>query len=328
MILDWAAAKGLLVNDWTDENGDPYDSLEFALESRYDRNEDADGSESMIYYDYEQGRIVKSCKMEHYQNVQELLDSIALFNSCFPKTAYEILGFGYDEEGEFRVVMSQPIVDFDDENIVSEEEITEYMKSLGFVKDKAGWTSSDGRFKVYDVNLSNVIKTDGGLSVIDADAYFTESPSGFNRQEKIHFMKKRANSVSSDVQAMQHTGTINQLKPEYRGKLIYAQDGSGKSTLADNITVFDSDYLLGEVLDVSPQTARFFFNSMSAKQKEAFGNMYKKSVREKLGDGFTVLTADADLMNEADVVVYHQSAKQADERVNSSDRFATERYSA
>jgi len=165
-----------MVNDWLDEDGYPYDSLELALSSKYQREEESDGSESMIYYDKDSNRIVKACKMEHYQNVQELLDSIALFNATFSETAYEVLGFGYDESGEFRVVLSQPMVEIDEDNIVSEEEIAEYMTNLGFRRDKSAWLSPDGRFKVYDANLTNVIKTKSGeLAVIDADLYFTES---------------------------------------------------------------------------------------------------------------------------------------------------------
>ena len=84
------------------------------------------------------------------------------------------------------------------------------------------------------------------------------------------------------------------LKPQYRGKLIYAQVGTGKSTIADNVTVFDSDYLLGQLIGTSPETAGFFFNSMSPKQKEAFGEQYRDLINQKIADGYTVLTADRD----------------------------------
>ena len=83
---------------------------------------------------------------------------------------------------------------------------------------------------------------------------------------------------------------IEKIKPQYRGKLIYAQAGTGKSTVADNETVFDSDYLLGQILGVSAETAGFFFKTLSAKQKKAFGEQYRDLIRQKVAEGKTVLT--------------------------------------
>ena len=121
---------------------------------------------------------------------------------------------------------------------------------------------------------------------------------------------------------------IEKIKPQYRGKLIYAQAGTGKSTVADNETVFDSDYLLGQILGVSAETAGFFFKTLSAKQKKAFGEQYRDLIRQKVAEGKTVLTANALLLDEADIVVYNQSAEQTDERVNRGDRAINNRYSA
>lgn len=119
-----------------------------------------------------------------------------------------------------------------------------------------------------------------------------------------------------------------QLKHQYRGKLIYAQSGTGKSTIADNVTVFDSDYLLGQILGVSTETAGFFFGQLSAKQKQVFGKQYRDLIRETVAQGYTVLTANASMLDDADVVVYNQSAEQTDKRVNSEDRAINNRYSA
>ena len=121
---------------------------------------------------------------------------------------------------------------------------------------------------------------------------------------------------------------VNKLKPEYRGKLIFAQEGTGKTVFADNETVFDSDYLLAQILDVSPETAMFFYNTLSQKQKEVFGNKLKESIREKLQQGCTVLTARTDMLNDADIVVYNQNAELTDRRVNNQNRAINQRYSA
>ena len=121
---------------------------------------------------------------------------------------------------------------------------------------------------------------------------------------------------------------ITELKPQYRGKLIYAQSGTGKSTIADNKTVFDSDYILGNILGVSTETAGFFFKTLSAKQKKAFGEQYRETIKQMVADGYTVLTANESLLNDADVVIYNQSAQQTDERVNGNNRALTNKYHA
>ena len=121
---------------------------------------------------------------------------------------------------------------------------------------------------------------------------------------------------------------LTDIKPEYKGKLIYAQSGTGKSTIADNVTVFDSDYLLGQLLGVSPETAGFFFGRLSASQKKVFGKQYRDAIKQKIAEGYTVVTANESLLPEADVVVYNSSAKQTDERVNREDRAINNRYHA
>ena len=132
-----------------------------------------------------------------------------------------------------------------------------------------------------------------------------------------------------DKQVAKERGVrLTDIKPEYKGKLIYAQSGTGKSTIADNITVFDSDYLLGQVLGVSPETAGFFFGRLSASQKKAFGKQYRDAIKQKIAEGYTVVTANESLLPEADVVVYNSSAKQTDERVNREDRAINNRYHA
>lgn len=93
-----------------------------------------------------------------------------------------------------------------------------------------------------------------------------------------------------------HTWLVNKLKPECIGKPIFAQEGTGKTVFTDNETVFDSDYLLAQIFEVSPETASFFYNTFTPKQKEAFGNKLKEAINEKLSQGCTVLTARTDML--------------------------------
>lgn len=137
------------------------------------------------------------------------------------------------------------------------------------------------------------------------------------------YINKKATSEAKEDKSSR----INNLKPQYRGKLIYAQSGTGKSTIADNKTVFDSDYILGNILGVSPETAGFFFKTLSSKQKKAFGEQYRNAIKQMVANDYTVLTANESLLKDADVVVYNMSPEQTDERVNSDDRAITNRYS-
>lgn len=142
-------------------------------------------------------------------------------------------------------------------------------------------------------------------------------------------LKKEVNEYIDKKSASEtNSSAITELKPQYRGKLIYAQSGTGKSTIADNKTVFDSDYILGNILGVSTETAGFFFKTLSAKQKKAFGEQYRETIKQMVADGYTVLTANESLLNDADVVIYNQSAQQTDERVNGNNRALTNKYHA
>ena len=110
------------------------------------------------------------------------------------------------------------------------------------------------------------------------------------------------------------------IKEQYRGKLIFAQSGTGKTTIADNVNVFDSDYILGKVLHVPTSLAGTAFNLLGYTEKIERGKEYRDAIREKLSEGKTVVTANLNMMNEADVIVYNESVELSDERTNAKDR--------
>ena len=181
---------------------------------------------------------------------------------------------------------------------------------------------------------------DNALNSFDIDTYMRyngiKKPlrDGYNAKEW-EFNSMSDVEVKSEVtnyldkQTAKEKGSrLTNIKPEYKGKLIYAQSGTGKSTIADNVTVFDSDYILGQLLGVSPETAGFFFGRLSADQKKAFGEQYRQAIRDKVAQGYTVVTANESLLPEADVVVYNSNAEQTDERVNRTDRAINNRYHA
>lgn len=110
------------------------------------------------------------------------------------------------------------------------------------------------------------------------------------------------------------------IKDTYKGKLIYAQSGTGKTTIADNVNVIDSDYLLGQILGVPTALAGDAFKLLNWTEKVTIGEQYREAIRQKVAEGKTVITANNNMLNEADVVVYNESANLADQRTSAEDR--------
>ena len=181
---------------------------------------------------------------------------------------------------------------------------------------------------------------DKALDAFDIDTYMRYNGvkntlrQGYNVKEW-EFNSMSDNNLKTEIksylnkEAAKEQGiTLTNIKPQYKGKLIYAQSGTGKTSVADNITVFDSDYILGQILGVSTETAGFFFKTLSSKQKEAFGQKYREAIKQKIAEGYTVVTANDSLLPDADVIVYNSSVEQTDERVNRADREINNRYHA
>lgn len=110
------------------------------------------------------------------------------------------------------------------------------------------------------------------------------------------------------------------IKEQYKGKLIFAQSGTGKTSIADNIDVFDSDFLLADIMGVPTSLAHDAFSLLNWSEKSAISEAYKNKIREKIAQGKTVITANLSMLDECDVVVYQESAELADERTNAEDR--------
>lgn len=123
---------------------------------------------------------------------------------------------------------------------------------------------------------------------------------------------------------LERTGNINTvstpIKEEYRGKLIFAQSGTGKTSIADNVNVIDSDYLLGQILGVPTALAGSAFKLLGYTQKIEVGNKYRELIRQKISEGKTVVTANLNMLPEADVIVYNESAELSDSRTSAEDR--------
>lgn len=159
-LISWARAEGIYIED-NDIS---------TLDSEYTRT-DAGGSESIIWVDKRNKRIIKAIDASHYAgNISALIDKLILHNSI-SSADYELIGF-IGENEDFRVVVAQNFVKG---TVPSQDEIDQYAaKELG-LSDNKGWRyTNDGRIRITDLNVNNVIKdTEGNLHIIDCDIEFT-----------------------------------------------------------------------------------------------------------------------------------------------------------
>lgn len=116
------------------------------------------------------------------------------------------------------------------------------------------------------------------------------------------------------------------LKQQFSGKLIFAQSGSGKSTIADNETVFDSDFILGSIIGVTSETAHFAIANLEPEAKNEVKRIYKEKVNELLSQGKTILTTTSAFMDDADIIIVHDSVENANKKTSASDRTGTNNF--
>lgn len=153
-IEGWAKAVGL----WTD-NVEDFLSHSFG-------DEIAEGGEAKVY---DHGAtLIKSIGLDYFVQPILALDRISLHNAYFPETALEVIGFGRDENGEFKIIVEQPFIEG---SKISDEEIALFMKNMGFeLQNARNWTYATPEIYLSDMHDENVIKSSSGtIFVIDCD---------------------------------------------------------------------------------------------------------------------------------------------------------------
>jgi hypothetical protein len=153
-IEEWAKAVGVWIDD-IDE------SFTNAFGERI-----AEGGEAIVY---DHGAtLVKTIGLDYFVEPILALDRISLHNAYFPETALAVLGFGRDAEGNFKIVVEQPFIKG---NRMSDEEIAEYMRHMGFeLRNPRNWTYATPEIYLSDMHDENVIRSDSGnVFVIDCD---------------------------------------------------------------------------------------------------------------------------------------------------------------
>ena len=150
----WAKAVGI----WTEPVDD---SLVQMLGEQI-----AEGGEAIVY---DHGAtLIKSIGLDYFIQPILALDRISLHNAYFPATRLTVLGFGRDRHGEFKIIVEQPFIEGEH---VSDEEIAEYMKKMGFeLRNPRNWTYATPDIYLSDMHDENVIRyVEGDIFVVDCD---------------------------------------------------------------------------------------------------------------------------------------------------------------
>ncbi len=173
-LQQWAQENGWWWNDYASES-----TLDDYLVSEYGEKK-AEGSESFVYQSKDGNYVIKATSaIASDGDLEALLQKIELHNQIFPTTPLEILGFGRTRDGNFRIILQQPLIKG---KKISAKEAEETLKDqLGVKKGPVEHTQTlfDEKVILRDItnpeNRGNILKSaNGNYYVIDADIAFSE----------------------------------------------------------------------------------------------------------------------------------------------------------
>ncbi|ADV44540.1 hypothetical protein [Bacteroides helcogenes] len=163
--LQCGAEQALIIEKWARIVGVWTDDVERNLQSSLG-DEIAEGGEAKVYDNG--SKLVKSIGLDYFVQPILALDRISLHNAYFPETAITVIGFGRNEDGDFKIIVEQPFIAG---KRASDEEIACYMRNMGFeLRNPRNWTYSTPEIYLSDMHDENVIKSEAGtFFVVDCD---------------------------------------------------------------------------------------------------------------------------------------------------------------
>lgn len=214
-----------LIKQWARQSGHWYDETRLTDGATEGRG----GTESRVFIT-NNGETVRKLTSPVFSkgDVEPYIESLHLFGNVFGESAYEIKGFGENEDGELCVVVEQPYIQgvrLSDSGITkSIDKIRGFMEGLGFKNVGVSMFEND-KYRVEDVNRTNVIvDANGDFHIIDAyvsladESLYKEEPrfSVANRNQAI-FVSNAARAVEGIRQ--------EKATPEQWLKMIEKQGG-------------------------------------------------------------------------------------------------------
>ena len=259
IIEAWAKANDLWLNDYTDEEGNKADSLEDLLNSQWPYF--AQGSEAVVHT-YDENTVLKAINLAHTNdNVAKLLDKLALFNQQFPETALNVVGFGRDAMGHFRVIVLQDFIQGEE---LSEDELKDFIDKYQATPE-GNYKTEDNNIIISDLGTYNILKDKNGVyHVIDADVVYNTPAMGGN----VRF----SNTLT------ENTGRTTNLSDRTQ----FAISGKHGYTFKDGISVETPFELNDEQKDALEAMDKFIHSSELTMTLSGYAGTGKTSLMEML----------------------------------------------
>ena len=182
------------LEEWAKEKGIWIDNTTQSLTNAYGKSI-AEGGESVVYDNGD--KVVKEISLAYFIEPQLALDRIILHN-FISDAELTVTNFGRNENGEFVFVVEQPFVKGDQ---LTQDEIVEYMKSMGFAPyNNRNTEFSNGEILINDLHDENVIKRpNGSITIIDADFRLNTANYGLNGKRTTTMNKGEFSNDTPDI---------------------------------------------------------------------------------------------------------------------------------
>lgn len=195
--------------DWAKENGYKFDESDIKKDSFDGKAWNEDGWESIIYRSKDGKSVIKYTPLCTLYNNPTLrsLDRTMCFNHLFPDTAIDVIGFGYDNDGNFSMVTKQPLIEgktldkyFNGDDAKIREYTDNFLKELGYTQktlNEEGYEAdTNGKFVLFDLNKGNIIiDNEGKPHVIDCEVL----PGGYEKTNDFEVKDAPAESASAQT---------------------------------------------------------------------------------------------------------------------------------
>ena len=139
---------------WAEKKGCWIPEAEVWLHETYGQ-ELARGAEAKVFCKMGDTHVVK-LRTSIYATLGRAFEAIALHNYLFPETIMRVIGFTRDEDGLFRVILTQPYIEC--MRLAAKEEIDELVAQKGFKDngDSTGVNYISERLRLEDMHPANV----------------------------------------------------------------------------------------------------------------------------------------------------------------------------
>lgn len=278
--------ESAVIERYAKENKIWISDLDLVYEKEY-----SSGAEAKVYLSDGGKTVTKVIKnASHHKSWNSFLNRIAVYNSIFPETKYEVIGFG-NKNGNLSIVLKQPFVSY--KRGASIEEVDNDMKNRGFEKlGKGAFINRDTGvyirdlyYEMFDMKKTNrnvIISKNGEIRYIDPVIKIGNEEESI--VEKSLAPKSPESQTTQTAQTAQTTQTASAPTSEQAPQAFPAQEGA----TAEQEQQFKANPELEQIYrelqaavnkNIDEQTLRILkANPSEAMIKKAFDILQRKGV--------------------------------------------------